>query len=177
MAGDWQTLSEKPVDDDVKKEQDPKDTKSFYSDAKGQTLNFGIRKRKYEGQDEEEEAENRVAKKGWGSTARAYPPTKEDIDLEILLDVSRDKSKGPRDDTLADLSNNEQGVDKGRSDATNGETAPSIPIIKKEDSDSATASRDILSSTDASTSLLTSKEEPVAEPVFKKRKPKNIRQK
>lgn len=80
MAGDWQTTSERPVyeNDFVKKEE--------AEDVKPGGLNVGVRKRKFEGQEEEEEAGETVVRRGWGSTIRAYPgPGGDEDDLSTLL--------------------------------------------------------------------------------------------
>jgi len=70
MAGEWQTISQKEVD----------------SEGHGPTdasLNIGIRKRKFEGQEEEEEAGDQVVKKGWGATTKSYPGVKESNNTEL----------------------------------------------------------------------------------------------
>jgi len=59
MAGDWETVAVRQI----KQEED----------IKPDVLNVGVRKRKYEGQEEEEEAGETVVRKGWGSTTRVYP--------------------------------------------------------------------------------------------------------
>ena len=84
MAGDWQILSEKLVyeNDSVKKEE-------HNEDVKPGGLNLGVRKRRFEGQEEEEAGEIAV-KKGWGSTIRTYPGAKEDDDdLDTLLGATK----------------------------------------------------------------------------------------
>ena len=84
MAGDWQILSESLVyrNDSVKKEEHKEDVKPG-------ELNIGVRKRRFEGQ-EEEEAGEPVVKKGWGSTVRTYPGAKEDgDDLDTLLGTTK----------------------------------------------------------------------------------------
>ena len=78
MVGDWQTTSERLIYDTVKKEEESRDVKS-------EGLNIGVRKRKFEGQEEEEEAGERVVRRGWGSTVRAYPGQDDDQDLDALL--------------------------------------------------------------------------------------------
>ena len=78
MVGDWQTTSERLIYDTVKKEEDG-------GDVKPKGLNIGVRKRKFEGQEEEEEAGERVVRRGWGSTVRAYPGQDYDKDLDALL--------------------------------------------------------------------------------------------
>ncbi|KAK0509460.1 hypothetical protein JMJ35_007854 [Cladonia borealis] len=78
MVGDWQTTSERLIYDNAKKEEDG-------GDIKPEGLNIGVRKRKFEGQEEEEEAGERVVRRGWGSTVRAYPGQEDDKDLDALL--------------------------------------------------------------------------------------------
>jgi len=68
MAGDWKVVSQKAVEDPSPEEQ----------------LNVGVRKRKYEGQEEEEEAGETVVRRGWGSTIRRYPG-EDQADLDNLL--------------------------------------------------------------------------------------------
>lgn len=79
MAGDWQYLTERPIFETLK-------TENGSEDRKNDGLNIGVRKRKYEGQEEEEQAGEIIARKGWGSTTRTYPDTaKLDDDLDFLL--------------------------------------------------------------------------------------------
>jgi hypothetical protein len=78
MAGDWKTVSQRVIS-----ESDDKDSQDQKLDA---ALNVGVRKRKYEGQEVEEEAGERVMKKGWGSTTKSYPGFEDkDDDLDALL--------------------------------------------------------------------------------------------
>lgn len=71
LPGEWQKVAERPVEDSIM----------------GETLSTGVRKRKYEGQDEEEEAGETIARRGWGSTTRRYPG-EEQPDLDDLLSAS-----------------------------------------------------------------------------------------
>ncbi len=71
IAGGWQVVSQRLIEAD---EQTPNES----------SLSVGIRKRKFEGQEEEEEAGEAVAKRGWGSTTKVYP-TNAKPDLEALL--------------------------------------------------------------------------------------------
>jgi hypothetical protein len=71
LAGDWQVLSQKPAELDQENDREA-------------SLSVGIRKRKLEGQEEEEEAGEEVKKKGWGSTTKEYP-TSPPKDLDALL--------------------------------------------------------------------------------------------
>lgn len=85
MAGDWQTIAERPVFNRVKKEEGLEDLKGLKPVS---TLNVGVRKRKLHGQEEEEEAGATVVRQGWGSTTRRYPGSAgdgENNDLDDLL--------------------------------------------------------------------------------------------
>lgn len=71
MAGEWQVLSQRSLD--------------MGQPAEGESsLSIGVRKRKFEGQEEEEEAGEIVRKKGWGSTTKEYPSDAQK-DLDALL--------------------------------------------------------------------------------------------
>ena len=83
MVGDWQTQSVVPVYDnveDAKLEDDEDDKKTL-------GLAIGVRKRKHEGDEEKEEAGAVVAKKGWGSTTRGWGTDNDDLDS--LLDNTK----------------------------------------------------------------------------------------
>ncbi|KAL8823978.1 MAG: hypothetical protein Q9191_005396 [Dirinaria sp. TL-2023a] len=172
MAGDWQTVSEGLVHEDVKKEEDGKDVKPSPADIGPATVNIGVRKRKHEGQEEEEEAGERVAKKGWGSTTRTYPGTHEDVDLDALLAGSKTSPNTAESqpspitklaDASADHANPVASADHG--------LLPAMPHVKSEASDSPLAVHPAHEEPSRNT------EEPSAGIVFKKRKPKQIRQK
>ena len=83
MAGDWNVVSRQTIDE-------PESEKP---------LNFGIKKRKYEGHEEEEEAGEAIVRRGWGATTRRFP-THAEADLDDLLSGSvtlgkKEKSDGP----------------------------------------------------------------------------------
>lgn len=78
LAGDWETISVRRIT--------PAESGKNDADAK---LNIGVRKRKLDNEEDEEEAQM-VAQprhKGWGNTTREYPGAAggEDDDLEALL--------------------------------------------------------------------------------------------
>ncbi|MCJ1336107.1 hypothetical protein MMC09_001383 [Bachmanniomyces sp. S44760] len=96
MAGDWQTMSETPIYETLKKEEGDE------GNVKSSGLNVGVRKRKPE--DEEDEAgldDGRPARrKGWGTTARNYPGRAgDDDDLDALLDATKASKQSTRLDT------------------------------------------------------------------------------
>ncbi|KAL8968013.1 MAG: hypothetical protein Q9183_002664 [Haloplaca sp. 2 TL-2023] len=131
MAGDWQTLSERPVWSRAKKEEDHDDFKGFKPDS---TLNVGIRKRKIEGEEEAEEIGPTVIRKGWGSTVKRYPGCNADSkdDLDVLLDsaVRSERVENGAHGGPAHESKNQQ-----ESPSTTHKSAPTVPALKKEDSE------------------------------------------
>ncbi|KAK5163010.1 hypothetical protein LTR04_002828 [Oleoguttula sp. CCFEE 6159] len=89
MAGDWHTVSVTPLGfggsassrGGIKKEED--------EDIKPSAINIGVRKRKFEGQEEAEEAGDTMVRKGWGTTFKSYAASKDDsVDIEALLSGS-----------------------------------------------------------------------------------------
>ncbi|KAL9598572.1 MAG: hypothetical protein Q9219_004403 [cf. Caloplaca sp. 3 TL-2023] len=98
MAGDWQTIAERPVFDNVKKTEDLDDFKDFKPDP---TLNVGVRKRRLEGQEDEEDAGTPAIRKGWGSTIRRYPVSADDgnDDLDALLNRKSSPDQRKRHET------------------------------------------------------------------------------
>lgn len=176
MAGDWQTLSERAIySEDVKKEDD--------EDVKPNNLNIGVRKRKFKGQEEEEEAGHPVVRRGWGSTARIYPDDTDD-DLDTLLQrtkilrrrdgASRDAGSGDAKESPADLPERPKFGVGGME-----ESRPEASAIKKEES--AWSGPDLAAATEYGLSdspVVKTEDDPNdSGMVFKKRKPKHIRQK
>ena len=178
MAGDWQTTAERLVyENDVMKKEETEDVKPG-------GLNVGVRKRKFEGQEEEEEAGETVVRRGWGSTIRAYPGQGGDEeDLSMLLkSTKRDIRDGEGLETLG--SRRPPGPDQAEGSAAIKGSQPRLgsPAIKKEESADSGGMRDTMSSETAVTEALpesVKQEEDPPEPgvIFKKRKAKPIRQK
>jgi hypothetical protein len=76
LAGDWKVMSQRKTEEPVIDE----------------SLNKGVRKRKFAGQEEEEAAGEIVVRRGWGSTIKRYPG--EDNDgLDALLSMDSLKKK------------------------------------------------------------------------------------
>ena len=175
MAGDWQTTSERLVyeNDSVKKEE--------VEDAKPGGLNVGIRKRKFEGQEEEEAGET-VVRRGWGSTIRAYPGQEGDEDLSILLKSTKRAIKDG--EGLQNLgSRRPSRLEQAEGSVAIKESQPGLgsPAIKKEvPADSAGVADTIPSEAavvEAPPESLKQEEDlPDSGVVFKKRKTKPIRQ-
>ena len=176
MAGDWQTTSQRLIYDTVKE-------KEVNEDVKTGGLNIGVRKRKFESQEEEAAGET-VVRRGWGSTIRTYPGIggDGDDDLDTLLKTTKALKSGggimgrtgPTDgssqpEQSAELSG-EKGVQPPASDP---------PRIKREESSGDAAITVTIPEQDAAGSAPIKEEEDAAAPgvVFKKRKAKSIRQK
>lgn len=180
MAGDWETVSEMPVYEDfVKKEEDTKDAKSSVLKDGPSQLNIGIRKRKYEGQEEEEEAGEKVMRKGWGSTTKAYPGFNSDADLDALLNNTRPSSSIGADSGDNTVESLQPILGKSSSSMptkpeSENRTASGVPSIKTENSipDEPLASLDPHSDSQQ-TSL--KHEDDASGFIFKKRKAKQIR--
>ncbi|KAF6236839.1 hypothetical protein HO173_005130 [Letharia columbiana] len=179
MAGDWQITSEKVVYDNdfFKKEEESEDVKLG-------GLNVGIRKRKFEGQEEEEEAGETVIRRGWGSTIRTYPGAGADEDdlATLLKSTKRVIREGEGLQPLGSgRSSRSEQADSH--DATKEDQADlDSPAIKKEESAGPGEVLDtILTQTavvDAPPESLKQEENsPDSGVVFKKRKAKPIRQK
>ena len=178
MAGDWQTTSQRIIYDTVKKEGDMEDVKPG-------GLNIGVRKRKFEGQEEEEEAAGEaVVRRGWGSAIRTYPGIGRDgdDDLDDLLKTTNIvKSSGgnvqqavPTDES-AGL---EQGIELSGYKRV-GYSPSDPPKVKREESSGDAAITETVPEQDTVKDVSVKREEPAAAAglIFKKRKAKPIRQK
>ncbi|KAI4171146.1 MAG: hypothetical protein LQ348_006988 [Seirophora lacunosa] len=124
MAGDWQTVAERPVWSHVKKEDVLEDFKDFKPDS---ALNVGVRKRKFDGQEEEEAAGATVIRKGWGATTRHYPGSVPDAnhDLDSLLDIKPVRHLGTQDKSEESPT---------QPDAGPAKSTMQVSSVKKEDS-------------------------------------------
>ncbi len=178
MAGDWETTSEMLVyANDFMKKEEPEDVKPG-------GLNVGVRKRKFEGQEEEEEAGEAVVRKGWGSTIRAYPGMGDDDgDLNTLLKSTKRSTRG--DEDLQNLGSAHLSRPcQSDNHATTNESRPDLdaPAIKDEESTDFGGVPDSILSEAAnleapSESLKQEEDPPDSGVIFKKRKAKSIRQK
>ncbi|KAL5337927.1 hypothetical protein BJX70DRAFT_368058 [Aspergillus crustosus] len=154
LVGDWQTVSEKVIGEG--------------DEAAQSTL--GVRKRKCDVDEEEEEAKReaeRFVSKGWGSATRRYPGAKEEEDMDDLdallastKDVKKTKVSEPEQDTAA--------VEK--------EDRPSDDPVKEE-SDQSPQAKGKQPSEEQSVAAAANEPETAASVcvVFKKRKPKAMR--
>jgi hypothetical protein len=166
LAGEWQTLSETKIED-----------------VEGAAKSIGVRKRKHDGEEEDEEDEGgnpseRLVSRGWGSRMRSYPGAQnvDDEDLDALLASTKDLKKSKIPPTDSDLEESKP-IEEQKPELDSS--------VKKEEE--ATQSKD--QETDSSTQVKTeepgippvppSDEKPPVEdapgPVFKKRKAKVMR--
>lgn len=78
LAGEWQTMSETKLES--------------AEDLESAAKSIGVRKRKHEGDEEEDEhAPEPIERKGWGSRMKTYPGvTDDDEDLDALLASTKD---------------------------------------------------------------------------------------
>ncbi|KAL3456291.1 hypothetical protein BJX64DRAFT_281467 [Aspergillus heterothallicus] len=154
LAGDWQTVSEKVIRAGDEEE------------AKQPTL--GVRKRKHDLDEEEEEAKREAEKfvsKGWGSATRRYPGAQEDEDLDALLastkEVKKPKIPGTEPEKgapAADDSRSNEGAPASENSVQTQQPKEEEPSEHK-----------------SVPAAIKEPEEPTAGVVFKKRKPKAMR--
>ncbi|PYH45944.1 putative formin binding protein [Aspergillus saccharolyticus JOP 1030-1] len=183
LAGTWQTVSERVIDDG---EEGQKAGRSV-----------GVRKRKLEaggagaGDDiDEEEVEakreaERFVSKGWGSSVRRYPAasTGEDTDLDALLASTREIKRVKPSDVKAEAdavanAGIEGDAEPKDKESTKGQFVPvkSEEEVQSAESDPAPAVKEEQTVGDAAeTATKTEAEEPAAGVIFKKRKPKVMR--
>lgn len=82
LAGEWQTISETKIES--------------AEGLEGAAKSIGVRKRKHEGDEEEDEhAPEPLERKGWGSRIKTYPGAREDEGLDALL-ASTTELKKPK---------------------------------------------------------------------------------
>lgn len=159
MVGDWQTIARKPVPESEQSTDDK--------------LNIGVRKRKFEGDEDPEAVEETIMRKGWGSTTRRYPGKEDHVDEDLDTLIAQSITK-PLQKTIGTSS--EAKVEDAETHVKREESADNPPPALDEDSklvagttsDSQTPNSEVKLETDKSN--LGSLVEP--KPMFKKRKPK-----
>lgn len=175
MVGDWQTTSERPICDTVKKEEQDEDVKP-------EGLIVGVRKRKFQGQEDEAEAGESVVRRGWGSKIRMYPGTAGDADddLDALLNTTKTlETSGVGLETSTSRSHPEA-QDKQN---TQGPSPHGIPSLKREESSNLGVCDAIPDATShggntTEDTQVKQEDDPTTQgALFKKRKAKPIRQK
>jgi hypothetical protein len=170
MAGDWQVLSQRFIQDELKNESaEDKPTMSV--------SNTDTRKRKLEGQDDEEQDSEPTTRRIWGSTVRDYPSRRiEDDTLDALLaSTTTSRREGQAGAVMKLDGPPAQGATDGLAVKRKQET----PFIKEEESFALPLS--VLPTAGDNARTMPVKEEDGEPPgvglMFKKRKPKPFRQK
>lgn len=163
LAGEWQTLSETKVDLEA---------------LEGAAKSIGVRKRKHDGDEEDDEhIPEPVARQGWGSRMKTYPGAQdEDEDLDALLASTKDlKKTKPAAPTITKEEPEEQkqepaSVVKTEDEATDPKTmnTDAVPQVKTEEPEEASALAELTADEKLPAGEATG-------PVFKKRKPKVLR--
>lgn len=95
LPGEWTKISNQTAVDEVLAEE---------------THSVGVRKRKFEGQEEEEETDEKVVRKGWGSTTKRYPGHRDDDldDLDdLLLNAIKPEPRGLKKEDVNHLVSND----------------------------------------------------------------------
>lgn len=184
MAGEWQTTSGTLVHHnetesaEVKREETKDEAKA--------PLNIGVRKRKFEGEEEEKEAGETVRRKGWGSTTRSYPGGSEDLDLDTLLNTKQENTARSALETTSGIKEEQATMDsneRGKPESTDNSNVGSrstVLGIKEEEAD-----QENIHQTEAVAHVGVQSEEQIKqendgqepEIVFKKRKAKSSRSK
>lgn len=173
MPGDWQTVAERPIWNNVKKEESLEDIKDF---EPGSTLNVGVRKRKFEGHEEEEGAGATVVKKGWGLAMRRYPGAGggEDDDLDMLLSTKPMSEPGSHSQSEKASAHLNAG-DLNASQRPRGvEAATHVPPVKQEESNESVDLNGVPSQNGLSEAMVKQEDDSIPSAVvFKKRKAKS----
>ena len=168
MAGDWQIMSQRAIyeKEDVKKEDGEEEKNPI-------RLNVGVRKRKLEGEGDEEETGEPVARRVWGFTTRTYPGQGEDEDdLDALLATTTTLRRDAQNKSSA-ATTTEAPVIKGEADPQSD-----LSVLKKEESLGVAIALLPSARNDVDASVKQEDGDPAgAGLMFKKRKPKPIRQK
>ncbi|KAJ5709661.1 hypothetical protein N7493_009952 [Penicillium malachiteum] len=159
LAGEWQTLSVTKLD----------------SEAEGAVKSIGVRKRKLEGEEDEEIPE--YVSKGWGSRMKTYPGAQEedDGDLDALLASTKDMKKAKTEISAVQTEEvkeetgplpkmEDENIDSKSSIAPVSEEGSSAPVKAEEADDSSAPPASAAPSNDEGSGV-----------VFKKRKTKVMR--
>lgn len=182
MAGEWQVTAERVIDQDEEKNPD--------------AIGFGVRKRAALDEEEEEEAKE-AKRRRWGNAHKTHPVDDDDADLDALLSKSISKGKnvtvkGEDDADLDALMS--KSISKGKNATIKGEDDADpafkdddatkleledakIPSIKLEPSDGDMQVSDSgLPQMHAEADVKQDEGDITGGVVFKKRKPKALRQ-
>ncbi|OQE42869.1 hypothetical protein PENCOP_c003G00677 [Penicillium coprophilum] len=161
LAGDWQTTSETTVE--------------VQQGLEGPTKSIGIRKRKLEGEEEDEHAPEPIVNKGWGSRMRLYPGAQEDEGLDDLLastkDIKRTKTYIPK----VELDEQEEVIGQPTLIAKTDDNPPKKEPRETNESIKVKTEEPTQSSVEPAFEEKPQSEDAAPGVVFKKRKPKTMR--
>ncbi|KAK2791148.1 hypothetical protein FQN52_005104 [Onygenales sp. PD_12] len=164
LVGDWKVVEEVPKGDDG---------------VETAGLNIGVRKRKFEGQEEEEAAGEMVVRRGWGSTVKEFPGKDggDDEDLDRLLEMTRGLKKREKGVKKEEVGEGEVEVKRER-DSFGEDGGDMVAAKKEEDEPTAGVKRE--EDGEGVSKLIPEAPQDMAEEtvpavVFKKRKPKHAR--
>jgi hypothetical protein len=173
LAGEWERVSVKPV-----VTSETMRVKSEGGEANIDSLAFGIRKRKFEDQIEEEAIHAAVKKQAWGSKFKTYPGRagNGDDDIDALLGglVTKEANVDANTDVKKETGSEE-------SDPSTAADPEHAPLIKDEEAHVGSGSFEKLAAPETASTGIKAEEEsnlsavpelPGAGIVFKKRKPK-----
>lgn len=167
MVGDWKTVSRQLENEPTQEE------------LHDETLNKGVRKRKFEDEEAEEKAEDTLVRKSWGSTTKSYPGVKDDVDdLDTLLaaPLLKKDSKPPKEDLQTNSAKSDSNINAPDSTVKDENSSADIKPLEIRDRNdnfeatSLTHNSDVKSET---TENATRKDGQASDiPIFKKRKAK-----
>ena len=176
IAGDWHVQSVTPIYD---KNEPAHKAEEDSEDRKTDALAIGVRKRKFEGDEEKEEAGERVVKRGWGSTTRTWQSDdKGDLDALLNATITTKQKQDPKlVETLSELSSmkdNTSGTPPGAKDDDSY-----VAAVKREQDDATTISTENSATFLMPAAIDTKPQVDTAEAsvLFKKRKSKQSRDK
>lgn len=161
--GSWQKVSQKTVDEPAQ--------------SIDEKLNIGIRKRKFEDQEEAEDAGETAVRRGWGSTTKTYPgstPMHDDLDSLLAASVFKTKKnlKQPAEEDTKEMISSVTESEAGVEDAKNNTKVGLLPPVEQVPAVTPTSTMLEPPGIEDKTQILHSPELEAAVPVFKKRRPK-----
>ena len=170
MAGDWQIQSVTPIYEKIAAAQEEEDSKKYNPSA----LAVGVRKRQFEGDEEKEEAGEKVVRKGWGSTIRTWQ-NNDDGELDNLLKVTKTIKPEPNDCLDTSLSDGSLSTKPAGEQLSAKQSGSFVEQpIKREESEDAAASAEESEHRLASKDVTMKSEDDAVQSdvMFKKRKPR-----
>lgn len=177
MTGEWEIVSQKVIgaeDPEVVKHESGDSKQDIKSEA---PLNVGVKRRRVEGQDEMEEAGERVVEKGWGSTTRGWSDLNEELDLESLMGKGDTERPVETEEDASTEQTTTSTLNPPQPLSNTTSNSESAPPLKKEDSQSALPTLDDMPSHNAASPIKHETKGTLDSGIiFKKRKPKPVRQ-